>query len=152
MTSDEWTVGGNDRGRSPTRWAWSENGAFTHKDVKYEGRSGNVYENKGPSDNLPDTKDDICAWLDAILQKKVGILGEMAPFLSQVEHSGTNLALQNVEIGEAERHSALRQPPTPVSRLSKIADFRFRIPDSESRALRPIVNRQSKIGNSAPNP
>jgi len=31
------------------------------RDVKNEDRSGNVYENKGLCDNLPDTKDDICA-------------------------------------------------------------------------------------------
>jgi hypothetical protein len=101
---------------------------------------------------LPDTKDDFSARLDAILHKNAGILRETSPLLSLFEHSGTNLPLQNVEIGEAERHSALRQPPTPVSRLSKIADFRFKIQDSESRAFRPIDNRKSKIGNSAPSP
>jgi hypothetical protein len=31
------------------------------KDVKNEDRSGNVYENKGQDDNLPDAKDDISA-------------------------------------------------------------------------------------------
>jgi hypothetical protein len=50
----------------------------------------------------------------------------------------------------AKRPSAISpRVPNPVSSLSKIADFRFKIPDSESRALRPIVNRQSKIGISA---
>ena len=44
------------------------------KDVKNEGRSGNVYENKGPCDNLPETKGDICARLHAILHKKTRIL------------------------------------------------------------------------------
>ena len=38
----------------------------TPKDVKNEGRSGNVYENKGPYDISPDRKGDICAWLYAI--------------------------------------------------------------------------------------
>jgi hypothetical protein len=31
------------------------------KDVKNEDRSGNVYENKGSNDNLPDANDDISA-------------------------------------------------------------------------------------------
>jgi hypothetical protein len=50
------------------------------KDVKNEGRSGNVYENKGPCDILPDTKDDICAWLHAILHKITRILQKPTVF------------------------------------------------------------------------
>ena len=46
------------------------------KDVKNEDRSGNVYENKGPSDNLPDTKDDISARLHAILHRKYTYFAE----------------------------------------------------------------------------
>jgi hypothetical protein len=46
----------------------------SRKDVKSEGRSGNVYENKGPNDSLSDTKDDISTWLEAILQRNVQIL------------------------------------------------------------------------------
>ncbi len=57
------------RGRKVTQGESS-----TLKDVKNDGRSGNVYENKGPSDNLPDTKDDISARLDAILHKITRIL------------------------------------------------------------------------------
>ena len=30
------------------------NGALTHKDVKNEGTSGDVYENKGEDDTMPD--------------------------------------------------------------------------------------------------
>ena len=30
------------------------NGALTHKDVKNEGTSGDVYENKGVNDTMPD--------------------------------------------------------------------------------------------------
>ena len=44
------------------------------RDVKNEGTSGDVYENKGPYDNLPDTKGDICARLHAILHRKTRIL------------------------------------------------------------------------------
>ena len=55
------------------------------KDVKNEGRSGNVYENKGPSDNLPDTKDDISAWSDIILHRKTRILQEPTTFLALFE-------------------------------------------------------------------
>jgi len=69
VKSEEWTAGSNDRGRSPTRWAWSENGAFTHKDVKNEGRSGNVYENKGSNDTMTENYSGFCAWLGSFLQK-----------------------------------------------------------------------------------
>ena len=50
------------------------------KDVKNEDRSGNVYENKGPHDNLPDRKGDICAWLHAILYRNTRILQEPSSF------------------------------------------------------------------------
>jgi hypothetical protein len=52
-----------------------------HKDVKNEDRSGNVYENKGPLDNLPDTKGDISARLEGILQRNTRILWEPSAFL-----------------------------------------------------------------------
>jgi hypothetical protein len=68
-----------------------------YKDVKNEGRSGNVYENKGRCDKLPDTKDDISAWLHAILHRKTRILQKPSVFLSLCEHWGTNLSLQYLE-------------------------------------------------------
>jgi hypothetical protein len=49
-----------------------------HKDVKNEDRSGNVYENKGRSDNFPDTKDDISARLHAILHGNARIWWELS--------------------------------------------------------------------------
>ena len=64
------------RGRRKNR----AGGACTLKDVKNEGRSGNVYENKGPDDNLPDTKDDICAGLHALLHKNTRIYPETHVF------------------------------------------------------------------------
>jgi hypothetical protein len=67
------------------------------KDVKNEGRSGNVYENKGPDDNMPDTKDDICAWLHAILHKKTRILPKPSVFLPLFGRWGASFSLQNVE-------------------------------------------------------
>ena len=36
---------------------------------KNEGRSGNVYENKGSLDNLPEFMSGICAFLKPIFQK-----------------------------------------------------------------------------------
>ena len=33
----------------------------TPKDVKYEGRPGKVYENKGEMDKMPEVISDICA-------------------------------------------------------------------------------------------
>ena len=69
----------------------------TLKDVKNEGRSGNVYENKGTNDNLPDTKDDISAWLHAILHKNTRILRKPSAFLRLFERWGTNPLQRNVE-------------------------------------------------------
>jgi len=65
------------------------------KDVKNEGRSGNVYENKGLDDNFPDRKDDICAWLNAILHRKARILQKTSALLPLFERWETNLPLQN---------------------------------------------------------
>jgi hypothetical protein len=45
-------------------------GGLTPKDVKNEGRSGNVYENKGLDDKMPDEKSDTSAGSMPILQKK----------------------------------------------------------------------------------
>ena len=53
------------------------------KMLKNEGRSGNVYENKGPCDNLPDTKDDISAWLHAILHRNARILWQPSTLFAQ---------------------------------------------------------------------
>jgi hypothetical protein len=57
-------------------------GASPLKDVKNEDRSGNVYENKGSSDNLPDTKDDISARLHAILHRETRILPKPSAFFT----------------------------------------------------------------------
>jgi len=38
------------------------------KDVKNEGRSGNVYENKGLNDRMTENSSGICAWLESFLQ------------------------------------------------------------------------------------
>src|SRR5208283_2550531 len=48
------------------------------KDVKNEGRSGNVYENKGSNDKLSDTVSGICARLKPILQKNSRLEGHFA--------------------------------------------------------------------------
>jgi hypothetical protein len=53
----------------------------TPKDVKNEATSGDVHENTGPQDNLPDQKDAISAFLHAILQGKAHILPEPSAIL-----------------------------------------------------------------------
>src|SRR5579872_1530194 len=40
--------------------------AFPSKDVKYEGRSGDMYENKDMHDKMPDEKTDITAELKLV--------------------------------------------------------------------------------------
>jgi hypothetical protein len=72
--------------KSPRRRAKSHAGERASlKDVKNEDRSGNVYENKGPDDNLPDTKDDISAWLHVILHRNTHILQETTALLALFE-------------------------------------------------------------------
>ena len=61
--------------------------------LKMKERSGNVYENKGPDDNFPDTKDDISAWLHAILHKNTRILQEPSALLPLFELWGTDISL-----------------------------------------------------------
>jgi hypothetical protein len=53
----------------------------TPRDVENEGTSGDVYENKGPDDILPDTKGDISAWLHAILHGNARILQKPSSLL-----------------------------------------------------------------------
>ena len=62
-------------------------GASNLKDVKYEGRSGNVYENKGSNDKMPEQLADICAQLRPFLQKNSVLEGQFAinfPFQTQL--------------------------------------------------------------------
>jgi len=48
------------------------------KDVKNEGRSGNVYENKGSCDQLSESISGICARLKLILQKMTDFMRHYA--------------------------------------------------------------------------
>ena len=48
------------------------------KDVKNEGRSGKVYENKGSHDKLTERMSDICLQLKPILQKIAGLDGQFS--------------------------------------------------------------------------
>ena len=43
--------------------------AFPSKDVKYEGRSGDMYENKDMHDKMPDEKTDITAELKLVARQ-----------------------------------------------------------------------------------
>ena len=67
--------------KSPNKRAKSHAGEPSNPiDVKNEDRSGNVYENKGPGDNLPDSNDDISAWLEVILRKRTRIFQKPSAF------------------------------------------------------------------------
>ena len=83
-------------------------GQRTRRDVKNEGTSGDVYENKGQEDNLPDTKGDISAELHGILHRSKRTLWEPSDLLPLFEHWGTNLSLHNVE------NSGARMPFGPT--------------------------------------
>ena len=85
-----------------------------HKDVKNEGRSGNVYENKEPGDNLPDTKDDISRQLHAILHGSYTYPPEIGgPFVT-VRALGNESLASNVETRGMDCRKALQAFPHPV--------------------------------------
>ena len=85
----------------------SRGGRSAPKDVKNEDRSGNVYENKGPNDNFPDTKDDISAWLNAILHRNTG---KNAYFAEIAGSLVTIWALENESIASKGRTSRHGRP------------------------------------------
>ena len=88
----------------------------TLKDVKNEGRSGNVYENKGPYDNLPDTKADICARLRPALHKCTRILQKLSALWSQFERWKLNQTVPNLETRGEPPHGGVKPP------LQQVAD------------------------------
>jgi hypothetical protein len=55
------------------------NTGLAHKDVKNEGRSGNVYENKGSADTMTDNYSGFCAWSVPFLQKLTEIRRTLLP-------------------------------------------------------------------------
>ena len=71
------------------------------RDVKNGTTSGDVHENKGQHDNLPDAKDDIFARLHAILHRNIRILWEPSALLPLFERWDTNPSLQDVETRRA---------------------------------------------------
>jgi hypothetical protein len=79
----------------------TDGGSDRIKDVKKEGRSGNVYENKGQYDTLPHTKSDISAWLHAILQKSALIFAETAGFLVNLRVLGNESSHELKTPGES---------------------------------------------------
>ena len=96
------------KAQSPRRSGKSRaGGRSAPKDVKNEDRSGNVYENKGPNDNLPDTKDDISAWLNAILHRNTG---KNAYFAEIAGSLVTIWALENESIASKGRTSRHGRP------------------------------------------
>src|SRR5208283_855108 len=70
------------------------------KDVKNEGRSGNVYENKGPKDKLTEKMSGICARSKPILQKIRDFEGQIA-----VNKTFATCFFPNVEAGTKARQS-----------------------------------------------
>ena len=90
--------GGLTTAQASRRTGKSRAGAPTNlRDVKNEGTSGDVYENKGTNDNLPDTKDDISARLPAILHKRTRSLQEPSPLLRLFEPWRVNPSIENAE-------------------------------------------------------
>ena len=84
--------------RTVTSSQWR--GGPTHKNVKNEGTSGDVHENKDSHDNLPGTKDDISARLHAILHRNARILQKPPAFFLLFERCGIKSSLSNIETRE----------------------------------------------------
>ena len=110
----------------------------TPKDVKNEGRSGNVYENKGPSDTLPDTKGDICARLHVILHGNTRILQKSPALVSQFERWRTHRSLQNEETRVRGRCLHLsNRLPSRVRIVQKLSSWLNRL--AKRRGMEPTV-------------
>jgi len=72
------------------------NSAWT--DNRYPWRdSGNVHEDKGADDNLPDVNDDISTQLHVILRRNARILQNPSALLPLLECWGINRSLENAE-------------------------------------------------------
>ena len=70
----------------------------TPKDVKNEGRSGDVYENKGTSDTMSDMEMGILAEIARILQKRMAYLSLSATLFC------------NLHVGDESQHSRRGKP------------------------------------------
>ena len=74
-------VGGSQQPTASQRTKSHAGEPATPKDVKNEGRSGNVYENKGSDDQLSESFSGICARSKLILQKILNFDGQIFTFL-----------------------------------------------------------------------
>src|ERR1039457_6327731 len=88
----------------------------TQKDVKNEGRSGKVYENKGSIDKMPEKKSDIYARSSAISQKNSDFERQFAGNCAFETHF-VRLRTAQVRASVAPRHPKLprRSSPAPPS-------------------------------------
>jgi hypothetical protein len=99
------------------------------KDVKYEDRSGNVYENKGSNDTLPDNYSSFNAWSAPFLQKwtKIRRAFWLNPHKSD-DHWGEagtkiGLSVHRPIDPSAEQEVVLRWPDEPMVRCSHCLVF-----------------------------
>ncbi len=132
------------RNNHASRWRANRppGGAITTKDVKNEGTSGDVHENKRTNDNLPDRKDDFSAWSHAILHKNTRTLYQPTAHLPLFEPWGTHLALQN---GEAPEAGAGRAPAAADEKPALPCvpfTITFRLPFF----LRPLLAESGQVG------
>ena len=70
-----------------------------HKDVKNEGRSGNVYENEGSSDTMTENYSGFCAWSAYFLQKLTGIQRAFWPNMHKSDDNWGEVGTPNRFIG-----------------------------------------------------
>jgi hypothetical protein len=97
-------------------------GGATPKDVKYEGRSGNVYENKGSTDTTTGNYSGFCPWFAPFLQKWTRIQRAFWPITHKTDDDWGEVwtpigSPANRVTGPAPQHGvALRWADDPMTR------------------------------------
>jgi len=138
---DEWTAHGGQAtimaGRQHT--GQRPEGGTTHKDVKNEGRSGNVYENKGRHNTMTDDYSGFCAWSAPFLQKLTKI---QRAFWPKTHKSNGNWGEAGTRIGSSvhrvidpspQHGVTLRWPDDPMIRCFN--HLAFPLCDSKQKML-----------------
>ena len=108
------------------------------RDVKNEGTSGDVHENKGQATICPTHKDAISAWLHVILHGNTRILQKSPALVSQFERWRTHRSLQNEETRVRGRCLHLsNRLPSRVRIVRKLSSWLNRL--AKRRGMEPTV-------------
>jgi hypothetical protein len=121
-------------------------GSSTHKDVKNEDRSGNVYENKGSTDMMTDNYSGFCAWFASFSRKWTEI---QRAFWLNTHKSDDNCGEARAQIG-----SSVHRPIDPSAEHGVVLRWRddpmARCPDRLTFPLCTSKQRVLAINNENP--